>query len=176
MLCHTALPSLYGSAGLPHVPAPHRGGSTLEAAAPPGSLLLRSRSHRATVETFSRRATLTTVVVPPTVAVTQPGALLLPLLNAHSYLATVANAGIGWRGRVLSCNISLRVALYRFESISFSGVRFSVSSVHQSSVVLFHLPTEHQFTDRALETKPIGPLSSSTNGTYRPTACRQHRY
>jgi epoxyqueuosine reductase QueG len=111
MLYHTALPSLYSSTELPtRIPAPLRrleigsGGSKELAAA--------SRSHRA-VE-LSRRATLQQWSGPPTVAVTN---LSFAVAMSHSYLATVANAGIGWRGRVLSCNSNLRVPCIGFESI-----------------------------------------------------------
>jgi hypothetical protein len=106
----------------------------LEAAAPPGACCCDS--HRATVE-LSRRATLQQWSGPPTVAVTN-----LELCCCccccwrHSYLATVANAGIGWRGRVLSCNSNLLVSVL---NQSFSGVRFS--SEVQSISPLSFLPT-----------------------------------
>jgi hypothetical protein len=51
-------------------------------------------------------------------------AVAVAVAGRISYLATVANAGIGWRGRVLSCNSNLRVPCIGFESILL-GVRFS---------------------------------------------------
>jgi hypothetical protein len=68
---------------------------------------------------------------PPTVAVTNLDfAVAVAVGWAYSYLATVANAGIGWRGRVLSCNSNLRVPCIGFESILLgcdSLVKFSLS-------------------------------------------------
>jgi hypothetical protein len=114
--------SLYSSTELPtRIPAPSRGGSKRRLHQ---SLLLRV----ALIEL--QKNFLAELLLQqwsgPTVAVTN-----LELFCCccccwayHSYLATVANAGIGWRGRVLSCNSNLRVPCIGFESI-LSGVRFS---------------------------------------------------
>jgi hypothetical protein len=110
--------SLYSSTELPtRIPAPS-GRLDIEAAAP-GDLLLQS--HRATE--LLAELLLQQWSGPPTVAVTNLELCLLCCCWAsHSYLATVANAGIGWRGRVLSCIVTSG-CLVGFES--FSGVRFS---------------------------------------------------
>jgi hypothetical protein len=96
-------------------PYPHtgtlRGGSKLERRLHQ-ELAAASRSHRATVELLAELL-LQQWSGPPTVAVTNLELCCCCCWAYHSYLATVANAGIGWRGRVLSCN-KPPGALHRF--------------------------------------------------------------